>query len=154
MTPSAVLAKATTLALAAGVCAAQGTPSGQAIYAANCVPCHQTDGEGAPGIAPPLAGILAGRAKQDVGREFLAQILVSGMTGTLVSKGQRYTGSMPSFAGMSDGELAAVMNFVLAAFNGNATPLAAADFSAARGRERTPAEVRKLRDRAVAAAGE
>lgn len=154
MTRQAVLAQGVALSLAAGACAAQGAPPGQAIYAANCVPCHQTDGEGAPGIAPPLAGILAGRAKHEVGREFLAQILVSGMTGTLVSKGQRYVGSMPSFAGIPDADLAAVLNYVLAAFNGNAPPLAAADFTAARSRERTPAEVRKLRDRAMAAAGE
>jgi len=34
----------------------RGPEAGARIYAANCVACHQADGNGLPGIYPPLAG--------------------------------------------------------------------------------------------------
>jgi hypothetical protein len=63
---------------------------------AHCVACHQPDGNGAEGLAPPLAGVLAKRAQSTSGREYLAQVLVSGMIGTITSRGVKYNGNMPA----------------------------------------------------------
>jgi cytochrome c553 len=97
---------------------------GAKLYEAHCVACHQPDGNGAEGLAPPLAGVLAKRAQSTSGREYLAQVLVSGMIGTITSRGVKYNGNMPA-APLSDEELVAVMGHVLATFNGVSQPLPA-----------------------------
>jgi mono/diheme cytochrome c family protein len=69
---------------------------GAKLYEGHCVACHQPDGNGAEGLAPPLAGVLAKRAQSTSGREYLAQVLVSGMIGTITSRGVKYNGNMPA----------------------------------------------------------
>lgn len=131
-----------------------GDVAGAELYGKHCVVCHQANGEGAPGIAPPISGTLMKRAKTANGRDFLAQVMVSGMVGTISSHGMRYLGNMPSFNALSDGELASVLNHVLLAFNGADLPLAAETFAAARVRAMPPAEVFKLRKSLLAQSGE
>lgn len=111
------------LGLAAGsVFAADG----KTIYDANCAACHQPDGAGAVGLAPPLAGTLGKRVATPVGRQYIPGVVVSGLAGRLVSKGVAYTGIMPNWQQFSDAELAGVVNYVLATFNGAELP---ADFT-------------------------
>lgn len=150
----ATLRRAAAVLVLLGLPAVACAEAGAALYATHCVACHQAEGEGTPGIAPPLAGTLAKRAASDEGRAFLAQVLVSGMTGTIVAQGQRYNGNMPSFAALPDADLAGVMNHVLTAFNASSVALAPGDFAAARGRGVAPIEVRKLRERVLARTGE
>lgn len=126
---------------------------GAKLYAANCVACHQPDGNGSEGMAPPLAGVLAKRAQSASGREYLAQVLVSGMIGSITSRGIQYNGNMPA-ATLSDDELVAVMGYVLTTFNKVSQPLPAELFTAARGKALTPSAVRKLRERVLAEVGE
>lgn len=126
---------------------------GAKLYEAHCVACHQPDGNGAEGMAPPLAGVLAKRAQSASGREYLAQVLVSGMIGTITSRGVKYNGNMPA-ATLSDAELAEVMGYVLATFNNVSQPLPAELFGAARGKALTPSAVRQQRERVLAEVGE
>lgn len=126
---------------------------GAKLYEAHCVACHQPDGNGAEGLAPPLAGVLAKRAQSTSGREYLAQVLVSGMIGTITSRGVKYNGNMPA-ATLSDEELVAVMGYVLATFNGVSQPLPVELFIAARGKALAPSAVRQLRERVLAEVGE
>jgi mono/diheme cytochrome c family protein len=126
---------------------------GAKLYEAHCVACHQPDGNGAEGLAPPLAGVLTKRAQSTSGREYLAQVLVSGMIGTITSRGVKYNGNMPA-ATLSDEELVAVMGHVLATFNGVSQPLPVELFIAARGKALTPSAVRQLRERVLAEVGE
>lgn len=111
-----------TLALAAGFA---GANDGKAIYDANCAACHQPDGAGALGLAPPLAGTLGKRMGFAEGRKYLPGIVIAGLAGKMESKGVIYEGLMPSWQQFSDGELAAVLNHVLTAFNAAELP---ADF--------------------------
>lgn len=126
---------------------------GAKLYEAHCAVCHQPDGNGSEGLAPPLADVLAKRAQSAVGREYLAQVLVSGMVGTITSRGVRYNGNMPA-ATLSDQELAAVMGHVLTTFNKVSLPIPAELFSAARSKASTPAAVRQQRERVLAEVGE
>lgn len=126
---------------------------GAKLYAANCVACHQPDGNGAEGMAPPLTGVLAKRAQSVSGREYLAQVLVSGMIGSITSRGIEYNGNMPA-ATLSDEELAVVMGYVLTTFNKVSQPLPPELFSAARSRALSPSAVRKQRERVLAEIGE
>jgi mono/diheme cytochrome c family protein len=102
------------LALLAGAAMAV---DGKTIYDTNCAACHQPDGGGAVGLAPPLLGTLGKRVATPAGRQYVPGVLISGMAGKLVSKGVTYTGIMPSWQQFSDEELAGVVNHVLTTFN-------------------------------------
>ena len=54
---------------------------GEAVYATNCVACHQTNGQGIPGIFPALAGsdiVLNDKAKN-------IEILMEGVQGAAMN---------------------------------------------------------------------
>ena len=146
----------TAIAVLAGSLAgtARAASSGAELYARHCIACHQAEGEGTPGIAPPIAGVLAKRAATPEGREFFPRLLLNGMTGSIVSQGIRYNGNMPPVANLADAELAAIVNHVLSAFNGSTVQLSPDDFAAARSTPVPPTEVRKQRERLLAIAGE
>ena len=68
---------------------------GAKVYAANCVACHQANGQGVPGAFPALAGSanVNGPMQEQV------QVVMNGRRG------------MPSFKQLSDTELAAVITY-------------------------------------------
>lgn len=92
---------------------------GEKIFKERCVVCHQEDAHGAAGVAPSLAGTLAGHLDSAAGKRYLAQILISGMMGPIDTEGHKFSGLMPSFRGdLSDADIAATINYVLKTFNG------------------------------------
>lgn len=66
---------------------------GAQIYATNCAACHQGEGEGVEGVFPPLAG-----------NDF-----VTGDPEPVIATVMHGRGGMPSFASLSDEEIAAVI---------------------------------------------
>ena len=88
--------------------AAGAVVDGKAVFAAQCVACHQATGKGLPGVFPPLDGSewVQGDART------LANILLHGITGELSVAGTSYNGAMPAFAQLGDAELAAVATFI------------------------------------------
>lgn len=60
----------------------------------SCGSCHGKNGEGIPGVSPPLAGSpwVTGD------KELLAKIALHGITGELKVNGKTYNGAMPGFA--------------------------------------------------------
>ena len=70
---------------------------GESVYAVNCVACHQTNGQGIPGIFPALAG--SDIVLNDKGRNI--EILMEGVQGA----------AMNSFNYLSEVELAAVITY-------------------------------------------
>lgn len=141
-----LLCGATTLAQA-------NDAAGAELFGKHCVACHQADGEGIPGLAPPLVGALKKVAELDLGRTYLAQVLISGMAGTIKTRGGKFTGVMPSQAALSDRELTAIASYVLAKFNGSQVVLKPEDFAALRSNPLPPGEVRKLREQVLAQVG-
>lgn len=130
---------------------------GKAVYEANCQSCHQADGAGAVGLAPPLAGTLGGRLASEAGRRYVGGVIFSGLAGKLESKGVVYNGIMPSWQALPDAELAAVTNYVLSAFNSAELPpahreFAAEEFAAKRSAKPTAKELRTLRSESEAGA--
>jgi mono/diheme cytochrome c family protein len=111
--------------------------AGQRIFTERCALCHQEDAHGAAGVAPSLVGTLAPYLASAEGKRYLAQVLVSGMIGSIDTEGHKFNGMMPSFrAELSDGDIAAIINFVLGTFNGvsdagASTPIAPDDVTAA-----------------------
>jgi mono/diheme cytochrome c family protein len=73
-----------------------------------CLACHQANGEGLPGVFPPLA-------KSDYvlgSTERLGLIILNGVAGPLKVNGVSYNNAMPSQASLSDEEIAAVLTHI------------------------------------------
>jgi mono/diheme cytochrome c family protein len=137
-------AVACTLLLLAG---AAHAADGAKIFAENCAMCHQAGGEGAVGLAPPLAGTLARYTSSADGKQYLSQILISGMAGPIQTQGQKFSGLMPSFADkLSDEDATSVLGYVLTKFNGvTTTTVQKQDVAAARARAPSAADTHHLR---------
>lgn len=120
-----------TLADLRGTRAAQGSSAkldGGQLFTTHCAACHQPNGQGLPGVFPPLDGSEWVGAQGRV----IANILLHGVTGPLTVKGQAFSGAMPSFARLGDAELAAVASHVRGAWSNKAAPVDAALFEAER----------------------
>lgn len=98
---------------------------GGAIFAANCAACHQANGQGLPGVFPPLVGSewVVGDPK------VLANILLHGVSGKIEVAGQSFDGMMPAFAQLSDAEIAGVLTHIRSTW-GNQAEAISADFVA------------------------
>ena len=94
---------------------------GQQVFNAHCVACHQATGKGLPGVFPPLDGSEWVTGDERV----LASIVLHGITGDIIVAGVAYKGAMPSFAQLSNAELAAVLSHVRSAWSNKAPPLTA-----------------------------
>ena len=63
---------------------------GKRVFTNNCQVCHQQNGNGLPGVYPPLAG------SDWVGKspEILSRIVLNGMAGEITVNGQEYNSAM------------------------------------------------------------
>lgn len=96
---------------------------GRGLFVARCQACHQANGQGLPGVFPPLAG--ASWVTGDPG--VAIQIVLHGLIGPIDVNGVIYQGAMPAFGEqMNDAELAALLSFIRSAW-GNAAPAVEAD---------------------------
>jgi len=88
---------------------------GAKVYS-KCTGCHQSNGQGAPGVAPPLAGSdwVTGNTER------LSMIILFGLQGKITVKGTDWNLVMPSQMPLDQVELAAVMTYVRNSF-GNET---------------------------------
>ena len=91
---------------------------GAALYAQQCVACHQATGLGLPGAFPPLAGsewVTTGNG------DLVAKILLSGLSGPVVVKGNNYNGAMPAFGAVwDDAHIAAVATYIRSSWDNGA----------------------------------
>lgn len=122
-------------------------PDGEAIFA-SCASCHQANGQGIPGAFPPLAGHAP--ELYAASREYLPTVLLYGLQGQIEVEGQTYNGVMPAWAQLSDAEIAAVLNYVLTAWENeslleNFEPYAASEVAALRGQDLSAAQVYEMR---------
>lgn len=128
----------------AGVCAVHAA-DGAALFAQHCAACHQVDGSGTVGLAPPLKGDHWARLGAD--RAYLAGVLVHGLSGPIKIGGQTFVGSMPSFgAQLDDATLADIATHVRKLQGAqDAAPFAADDIRAARSQPGSPPLSRQRR---------
>ncbi|WP_295769839.1 cytochrome c [uncultured Mucilaginibacter sp.] len=89
---------------------------GQAVYAANCLSCHQVDGGGIPGMNAPLIKTSYVLGSSDK----LVNILLKGMQGVEID-GEEYKNIMPAFAHLTNQQIADVLTYVRNNF-GNKAP--------------------------------
>lgn len=125
---------------ATATAASAGAADGTQVFTANCVACHQASGKGIPGVFPNLDG--SEWVSHDA--RVMINILLHGITGEMTVNGAAYNGAMPSFAHLSDAELAAVASHVRSSWS-NHLPAVTAE---------QVAEVRKDQSRTAPFAGE
>jgi mono/diheme cytochrome c family protein len=90
---------------------------------ATCVNCHQPDGQGVPGVFPPLAGNP--RVQEGDGR-YVAHTIIHGRSGEISIHGKQFNAIMPPIGtqqGLSDAEIAAVATYVRSAWGNQAPPV-------------------------------
>lgn len=100
---------------------------GKRIYFASCFACHGQDGEGIPGVFPPVADSDYLMADKDRA----IRVILKGLTGPITVNGKPYNSAMPP-QDLTDQQVADVLTFVMNGF-GN------------RGEDVTPAEVKAVR---------
>ncbi len=123
---------------------------GAADYGKFCANCHGAAGQGTPGVFPPLAKWSGNFVKAEEGRAYLVHVLVFGLQGQISAQGKTYSGFMPPFAQLSNGQVADILNYVLTEWNKDLLPKDFKPFTAdevAKLREKalTPADVAKER---------
>jgi cytochrome c oxidase subunit 2 len=128
---------------------ADGEVDGEAVYAANCASCHQANGQGIAGAFPPVAGHTADLVVEQ-GRDYLPLLMLYGLQGAIEVDGTTYNGQMPAWSQLSDEELAAVTNYVVATWDegrlpDDVEPYAPDEFAAARGQGLTADDVYERR---------
>ena len=95
---------------------------GKGVYMTVCVACHQPTGAGLPMVFPPLtkSPYVSGPADR------LAAIILKGNAGPFTVDGKLYNNIMvPQEAMLDDAKIAAVMTYVRASFENNASPVGA-----------------------------
>lgn len=104
---------------------------GKRVYEAVCGICHNADGAGKPGQAPPLAGSEWVNTK---GINRLAHIPLEGLNGSVTVEGKEWNLNMAAMgAALSDADLAAVLTYMRTSWGNKAG-------------EVTPDDVKKIRD--------
>ena len=103
---------------------------GQDVFNKTCSACHQPNGMGKDGIAPPLVGsewVLA------PGPDRIARIDLNGLTGTLTVKGKEWNLTMDPWKDTFDDEhIAAVLTYIRSSWGNNASPVKPEQVAAAR----------------------
>ncbi len=93
--------------------------SGKELYPVICGACHQLDGNGQEGLAPPLAG-----SEWAVGSEArLVRLTLQGVRGPIKVKGRVYEFEMPPLAILDDDQIAALLTFIRREWGNTATPV-------------------------------
>jgi hypothetical protein len=81
---------------------------GKALYLKNCFACHQLNGQGIPGVFPPLA--RSSYLTNDL--DLSIRAVCEGLSSEIVVNGRKYAGAMPP-AMLDDTEVADLFTFVM-----------------------------------------
>jgi cytochrome c oxidase cbb3-type subunit 2 len=104
---------------------------GEDLYVSQCSACHQVNGEGVPGVFPPLkaSGVVN---KDDAAKHI--HVVLYGMQGGRAG-GVVYAAVMPPFAGMlSDADIADIIDYERSSWGNHGKPVTAPQVAAERSR--------------------
>jgi mono/diheme cytochrome c family protein len=92
---------------------------GKALYLVSCSACHQPNGRGLEGIAPPLAGTKWPNESEDR----LVRIVLHGLRGPITVAGKEYNLEMPAMGFFDDQEIAAILTYIRAVWGKSFSPV-------------------------------
>jgi mono/diheme cytochrome c family protein len=94
---------------------------GRQVFDMSCTVCHQPNGMGKEGTAPPLAG---SDWVQAAGGDRIVRIVLNGLTGPISVKGQEWNLTMvPWRDNFSDDQIAAVLSYVRSQWGNKGGPI-------------------------------
>jgi mono/diheme cytochrome c family protein len=97
---------------------------GKRVYTQYCVVCHQTTGLGVAGQFPPLAASEWVLSQDWHGDNHLAKIVLHGLQGPVVVKGNPYNNAMAPWGGvLKDDQIAAVLTYIRNEWGNSAPPI-------------------------------
>jgi mono/diheme cytochrome c family protein len=102
---------------------------GKRLYTQNCVVCHQPNGMGVAGQFPPLAGSEYVLAQGNMGDNHLVMLVLNGLQGHFMVKGQPYNNAMVPWKQLSDEQIADILTYIRSDW-GNDAPAITPDFVA------------------------
>lgn len=105
----------------------QGEHPGKKVYNKYCKACHQSNGEGVPGVFPPLTpnGYIADKKQ-------IIAIVLNGMSGKADVNGTSYNGVMAAHSHLTNKELADVISYVRSSFGNKHDAVTPDEIEAAR----------------------
>ncbi|NJN28222.1 MAG: cytochrome c [Cyclobacteriaceae bacterium] len=95
-----------------------------------CLPCHMSNGTGAPGMNPPLIGtewVLGDK-------ERLINVVLKGLNEPIEIQGEIYQNVMAPHAFLSDQQIADVLTYVRQSFGNNASEILPEEVEVVRGK--------------------
>jgi len=101
---------------------------GKDLYEHYCSACHQADGQGIPGIWPPLA-------KSDylmTDKSSAIETVLNGGRGPTVVNGQTYTRDMGPVGWLQDDQIALILSYVLSSWGNQGDPVSVDEVSKVR----------------------
>lgn len=102
---------------------AQQVEAGKVLYQGTCSVCHGGQGEGMPGVFPPLA--KADYLMED--KERSIGIVLNGLEGPVVVNGETFNSVMPPMSQLSDDEVANILTYVRNAFGNQGEAVTSAE---------------------------
>jgi len=90
---------------------------GERVYNVACLPCHQSDGNGVPGMHPPLSETEWVNGD----KERLIRIVVEGIEGEIEVKGETYNSVMAPLSHLDAEQVADVLTFIRRSFGNDAS---------------------------------
>ncbi len=124
----AAVTKATESAKAGKLTQEEQIKAGQQLFTGTCSVCHQANGEGLPGVFPPLAksDLIAADPKRPI------DIVLHGLTGKVTVNGKEYNSVMPPMSQLNDDEVANIVTYVLNSWGNPGGRVEAAEVAKAR----------------------
>lgn len=107
--PTPAVAEASAAAKTGGLTKDMQRAAGKTLFAGTCSTCHQGNGEGVPGVFPPLAksDYLAADVNRAIG------VVLNGLNGKVMVNGKEFNSMMPPMSQLNDDEVANIMTFIL-----------------------------------------
>jgi hypothetical protein len=96
--------------------------TGRQIFSTTCAACHQPDGKGRDGLAPPLANSEWATGSE----ERVIRIVLHGVRGAISAAGVNFQGEMTPLGALDDTQLAAALTYVRRSWGHTASPIAPA----------------------------
>ena len=113
---------------------AQQVKAGEARFAGTCSVCHQSSGEGLPGVFPPLAksDFLMADKKRAIG------VVINGLSGKVTVNGTPYSSVMPPMSQLNDDEIANILTYVRNSWGNKGDAVSTEEVKAVRGATKRP----------------
>jgi mono/diheme cytochrome c family protein/glucose/arabinose dehydrogenase len=99
--------------------------AGKEIYVVSCMACHQPQGQGQEGLAPPIADSEWTLGSQ----ERLIRIVLQGVRGPITVNGKIYELDMPGMGVLDDEQIASVLTYIRREWGHTASPVEPATVS-------------------------